>query len=120
VWIARVIPTESSGSPELKESSESPEPEESTDSHELKKSSGSRSSKYESSESPEPEDILWDEINPDLDAFRTIISNHFGSPKIHSNLAHMLAHSSTFSRTASISSAGSFSLLDALSKPMER
>ena len=33
-----------------------------------------------SSDSPEPEDILWEQINPDLDAFRTIISNHFGSP----------------------------------------
>ena len=30
--------------------------------------------------SPEPEDVLWEEINPDLDAFRTIISNHFSSP----------------------------------------
>src|SRR5258708_8561279 len=76
---------ESSECPELKEPIESPELEESTDSHELKESSGSRSSKYESSESPEPEDILWDEINPDLDAFRTIISNHFVSPNIHSN-----------------------------------
>jgi hypothetical protein len=36
----------------------------------LKKSSGS----------PEPEDILWEQINPDLDAFCTIIANHFGSP----------------------------------------
>ena len=33
-----------------------------------------------SSQSPEPEDILWEQINPDLDAFRTIIANHFGSP----------------------------------------
>ena len=30
--------------------------------------------------SPEPEDLLWEQINPNLDAFRTIISNHFGSP----------------------------------------
>ena len=42
------------------------------------------------------------------------------SPNSHSNLARMLAHSSTFSRTASRSSAGSFSLLDPLSKPRQR
>ena len=28
----------------------------------------------------EPENILWEEINPDLEAFCTIISNHFGPP----------------------------------------
>ena len=33
-----------------------------------------------STDSPEPEDILWEQINPNLDAFRAIISNHFGSP----------------------------------------
>ena len=29
---------------------------------------------------PEPEDTLWEQINPDLDALRLIIANHFGSP----------------------------------------
>ena len=38
--------------------------------HSLKKADDSR----------KPEDILWEQINPDLDAFRTIIANHFGSP----------------------------------------
>ena len=33
-----------------------------------------------SSDTPEPEDILWEQINPDLDAFRAIIANHFGTP----------------------------------------
>ena len=33
-----------------------------------------------SSDSPEPEDILWEQINPDLDALLPIISSHFGSP----------------------------------------
>ena len=33
-----------------------------------------------STDSPEPEDVLWEQINPNLDAFRAIISNHFGSP----------------------------------------
>ena len=33
-----------------------------------------------SGNSSEPEDILWEQINPNLDAFCTIISNHFGSP----------------------------------------
>ena len=33
-----------------------------------------------SSDSPEPEDILWEQINPDLDALLSIIANHFGSP----------------------------------------
>src|SRR5258706_14941491 len=33
-----------------------------------------------SSHSPEPEDILWEQINPNLGALRAIIANHFGSP----------------------------------------
>ena len=33
-----------------------------------------------STDSPEPEDVLWGQTNPDLDAFRTIIANLFGSP----------------------------------------
>ena len=33
-----------------------------------------------SSHSPGPADVLWEKFNPNLDAFRTIISNHFGSP----------------------------------------
>ncbi len=30
--------------------------------------------------SPKPKDILWEQINPDLDALRAIVANHFGSP----------------------------------------
>ena len=41
-------------------------------------------------------------------------------PKSHCNQAYMPVRSSTFSRMASISSAGSFSLPDALSKPRQR
>ena len=33
-----------------------------------------------SSDSAEPEDILWEQINPNLDALLPIIANHFGSP----------------------------------------
>ena len=33
-----------------------------------------------SSDSSEPEDVLWEQINPDLDALLPIIANHFGSP----------------------------------------
>ena len=33
-----------------------------------------------SSDSPASEDILWEQINPDLDALLPIIVNHFGSP----------------------------------------
>ena len=48
------------------------------------------------SDSPEPEDILWEEINPNLDAFRTIISNHFGSPCQSQESLHPGAYARTF------------------------
>ena len=49
-----------------------------------------------SSDSPEPEDVLWEQINPDLDAFRSIISNHFGSPCESHELLQPSAYARTF------------------------
>ena len=49
-----------------------------------------------SSDSPDPEDVLWERLNPNLDAFRTIIPTTLdipASPMSHSNRAHMPAHS---------------------------